>query len=263
MKKVILCALLAGSLGGLAFAQSKTAVKSAVDQALARLASAGAAVEYVSAELQADGSVLLSGVTIASEDGEATLSAEYIEGVPGEEEGYVTLNFPPEMLVTLVPDNDETLTYQMAIRSEGFSYTGNLGDAEAAQMDGSIEAQTLQVQGLTANHPVLNLLDITNTGVSFEVSGDEAAEMFSLSGTIDLLSGEYSYEMGEANQSASADFSVDGMSMAFESAGNFDTLAEDFDAFLEAGGGFDLVMAFGPSVGSSVNRSPEFSVEVN
>ncbi|MEM6465980.1 MAG: DUF2125 domain-containing protein, partial [Pseudomonadota bacterium] len=148
-------------------------------------------------------------------------------------------------------------------RSEGLSYTGNLGDKTAADMEGSIEAQTLQVQGLTADHPILNLLDITNTNVKFDLAESEEENTLSVTGTVDVLSGEYSYSFGEIGQSASADFSVDGMSMAFDSAGEFDRMVEDFETYLASGGGFDLVMAFGPSVGSSVTRSPELSMSVN
>ncbi len=265
MKKLVLTSLIVATLGGYGYAQTKGAIKGAVDAGIDRLARNGAEVTYVSATLGAGGEVTLTGVTVRSDKDMVVLSSEFVKAKPVGSGGEMSVTFPEQMLLTVTPDGDEDLTYLMELRSDGLEYVGDIAKDTDGTTEGSLSADSLRLVGLTVDHPVMKNLDIEQRDIDIEVTSDEPNLALSFIGKIGAFDGEYAFDSGEQDTFGEADFKVDGIDVRFEGSGFSPDPQRDMNSFLASGGAMDLVMNFGASEGTSTSRAqgPSMRVEGN
>ncbi len=263
MKKLVLSALLATSVGGFVYAQAKGELKNAVDGGIARLAENGTNVTYGSAKLAGDGSVILNDVVIVSEDGEVQLNSSMVTSKPAGSDGLVELTFADTMTMTVTPDGDEELAYALNIVSEDLKVVGNFIQEETTSPEGSITANSLQFVGAQDDHPIIKNLDITQTGLDITFKADEEGGSFEVDGSMEELKGSYAYDAGEFGGSAESEFSAEDWEISFSGAG-FDQIDDkEFGEFIADGGFLKASMTTGESKGTTSNRTPDFSMKMD
>lgn len=194
MKKHILMATTAIALGLAAPVAAQDDFAGFSENMLGMLSSEGATVSFDARNVGADGSVELVGLWIADPDGEATLRADWVKGVPSATvPGQVTFTLSP--MASLTINDPDTGEHIINISNDGLVVTldGITSGQSAPVLNFSMMANTLGFASGNPNDPILKALDIQFNGLSQTVTFTQANQL--LAGVTALTSAMMNYDI--------------------------------------------------------------------
>ncbi|MBL1435749.1 MAG: DUF2125 domain-containing protein [Rhodobacteraceae bacterium] len=243
MKKHILMATTALAIGFAAPVAAQDDFAGFSEGILAMIGSQGATVSFDERNVGADGSVELVGFSMAAPDGEMTVRADWLKGVPSATTpGQVTFTLSPNASVTLNdPDSGEHI---INISNSGLVITldGITSGQSAPVLNFSVMADSLGFTSGNPADPIIKALDIEFTDLSQTVSLTTATML--LTGITGLSAVDMNYDINtpDDGQMASDSQMVD-LSIAFQIVADddeqnfFDYLSGTTTAFIELSAG--------------------------
>ena len=131
------------------------------------LSSEGATVSFDARNVGPDGSVEYVGFWMSAPEGEMTVAADWIKGVPSATKpGQVTFTLSPS--VTVVVNDPDTGEHVFNISNDGLVITadGITSGQDAESLSLSVAANSFGIASGNPNDPILKALDITLTNLS-------------------------------------------------------------------------------------------------
>lgn len=148
------------------------------DGIMAMANSQGATVSFDERNVGADGSVEYVGFWLSAPEGEMTVRADWVKGVPSATTpGQVTFTLSPDASVTIQdPDSGEHI---INIANEGLTITvdGITSGHDAAELNYSVEADSLSFTSGKPDDEVLRALNVVFTNLSQTVSFTQASKL--------------------------------------------------------------------------------------
>ena len=256
MKKLLIPGLVAVLLSTAVPVAAQTDIPAALDQQIALINSVGGKFEFSAREV-ADGAVTFRDVVFEGGDGEVRLTAEWIRAEPSIAlPGDVMLTLPPTM--RFVGGANTPMAYEVEIASQNLAISGNWIAALTPSPRTVLTADSLQVRGLTDGHPIVQNLDVSNTGLSFRFDFNLAEQRLTGALGAEEITAKYAIKPdGTDANYQDADVSVTGLKgdvtvNKINPAG--------FPAFVDGGGSADFAFSTASSSGSGTMNSPEVNV---
>ncbi|NOR61352.1 MAG: DUF2125 domain-containing protein [Rhodobacteraceae bacterium] len=194
MKKHILMATTALAIGFAAPAMAQDDFAGFSEGIVAMLQSQGATVSFDERNVGADGSVEFVGFWMSAPDGEATVRADWLKGVPSATTpGQVTFTLSPFATLTInEPDAGEHI---INISNSGLVITldGITSGQSAPVLNFSVMANSLRFANGNPADPIIKALDIGFTNFSQTVSLTQATMV--LAGVTGLASLDMNYDI--------------------------------------------------------------------
>ncbi|MCF6273191.1 MAG: DUF2125 domain-containing protein [Rhodobacteraceae bacterium] len=222
---------------------------------LGMLSSDGATVSFDERNVDDDGSVELVGFSLVMPDGNVTVRADWIKGVPSATTpGQVTLTLSPSASVTFISPN--TGEHIINISNEGLVVTldGITSGQDAETLNFSVMASSI---GFTSGNPedtVLKALDVALNDLSQTVVFSPASKM--VRGETSILSMGIIYDITppDDSQMASNSETVD-LNLSFQLIADNDD--QNFIDYLSGASTAFIDLSTGMSKGSGKSYSPE------
>lgn len=205
MKKQFLMATTAIAIGLAAPVAAQDDFAGFSENMLGMLSSEGATVSFDERNVGADGSVELVGLWIADPDGEVTLRADWVKGVPSATTpGQVTFTLAPSASITI--NDRDTGEHIINIANDGLVVTldGITSGQSAPVLNFSVMANSLGFTSGNPNDPVLKALDIAFTDLSQTVSFTQANMLLTGVTSLTSLMLNYDLDIPREGQMASA-----------------------------------------------------------
>ena len=243
MKKHILMATTALAIGFAAPVAAQDDFAGFSEGILAMVGSQGATVTFDARNVGADGSVELVGFKMAAPDNEASISADWIKGVPSATTpGQVTFTLAPNASITINdPDSGEHI---INISNSGLVITldGITSGQSAPVLNFSIMADSLRFTSGNPADPIIKALDIGFTNFSQTVSLTQANMLLAGITGLSVLEMNYDIDTPHDGQLAAngqlADLSIAFQVIADDSEQNFiDYFSGATTAFIEMSAG--------------------------
>lgn len=243
MKKHILMATTALTLGFAAPVAAQDDFAGFSDGIIAMVNSQGASISFDQRNVGADGSVELVGFVMADPEGQATLRADWIKGVPSATTpGQVTFTLSPSASVTI--NDPDTGEHVINISNSGLVVTldGITSGQGAPVLNFSVMADSLGIASGNPADTIIKALDVSFTNLSQTVSLTQANMLLSGVTGISALTVNYDIDAGPDGKFGS-DGQVADLNMAFQviaddSEQNFlDYLSGATTAFVELSAG--------------------------
>ncbi len=243
MKKHILMATTALAIGFAAPVAAQDDFAGFSEGILGMLQSQGATVSFDARNVGADGSVELVGFWMADPEGEMTVRADWIKGVPSATTpGQVTFTLSPAASLTI--NDPDTGEHVINISNAGLVITldGITSGQGAPVLNFSVMADSLGFSSGNPEDTVIKALDINFSNFSQTVSLTQASMLLSGVTGVSGLNMLYDIDAGRDGQFSAdgtmADFNVAFQLIANDSEKNFiDYLSGATTAFIELSAG--------------------------
>ncbi len=245
MKKHILMATTALAIGFAAPVAAQDDFAGFSEGILGMLQSQGATVSFDARNVGADGSVELVGFWMAAPDGEATVRADWIKGVPSATTpGQVTFTLSPSASITI--NDPETGEHVINIANSGLTITldGITSGQSAPVLNFSVMANSLNFTSGNPADPIIKALNIGFNDLSQTVSLTTATMLLSGVTGISSLNMDYDIDAGRDGQMASTGQMAD-LRMAFQIIADDDE--KNFLAYLSGATTAFFELSSGPS----------------
>ena len=194
MKKHILMATTALAIGFAAPAMAQDDFAGFSEGIVQMLQSQGATVSFDERNVGADGSVEFVGFWMSAPDGEATVRADWLKGVPSATTpGQVTFTLSPNATITINdPSSGEHI---INVSNSGLVITldGITSGQSAPVLNFSVMAESLRFASGNPDDPIIKALDIGFTNFSQTVSFTQATML--LSGVTGLAALDMNYDI--------------------------------------------------------------------
>ncbi len=194
MKKHILMATTALAIGFAAPAMAQDDLAGFSEGILSMLQSEGATVSFDARNIGADGSVEFVGFWMSAPDGEATVRADWLKGVPSASTpGQVTFTLSPSATLTI--NDPESGEHIINISNSGLTVTldGITSGQSAPVLNLSVMADSLRFASGNPADPIIKALDVGFTNLSQTVSLTQATML--LTGVTGLASLDMNYDI--------------------------------------------------------------------
>lgn len=222
MKKHLLMMTTAVAIGAAAPVVAQDDFAGFADGIVALLGSQGATVSFDARNIGADGSVEYVGFWMSAPEGEMTVQADWIKGVPSATTpGQVTFTMSPSASITFIdPDTGE---HVINVSNDGLVVTldGITSGQNAETLDFSAVANSLGISSGNPNDTVIKALDLNFTNFSQTVSFSPASMLLRGVGTISLASLIYDIDMQQDGQMG-ANGQTSDLRLAFQLVANDD-----------------------------------------
>ncbi len=230
MKKHILMATTALAIGFAAPAMAQDDFASFSEGIFGMLQSQGATVSFDQRNVGPDGSVELVGFWMSSPDGQGTIRADWLKGVPSATTpGQVTFTLSPSATFTI--NDPDTGEHIINISNSGLVITldGITSGQGAPVLNFSLMADSLRFSSGNPADTIIKALDIGFTNLSQTVSLTQASKLLSGVTGITALNMNYDIDGGRDGQMSSNGQMAD-LQMAFQVIA--DDNEENFLAYL-------------------------------
>jgi len=186
---------------------------------LGMLSSQGATVSFDERNVGADGSVELVGFWMSAPEGEMTVQADWIKGVPSATTlGQVTFTLSPSATITF--NDPDTGEHIINIANDGLSITadGITSGQDAESLSLSIMANSFGISSGNPDDPILKALNfvITNLNQTGSVMPNSAL----LSGEVAISKIDMLYDLNTPDGQMASDGEVVDINLAFEFIAN-------------------------------------------
>lgn len=186
------------------------------DGIVGMLSSEGATVSFDARNVGADGSVEYVGFWMSDPDGEVTIQADWVKGVPSATTpGQVTFTLSPSASITI--NDRDTGEHIINVSNDGLVITldGITSGQDAETLNFSVVANSF---GITSGNPddtVLKALNLNFTNFSQTVAFSPSSMLLSGEGSVSLLKMIYDIDMQSEGQMA-ADGQAADIDLAFQ-----------------------------------------------
>ena len=244
MKKHILMATTALAIGFAAPVAAQDDFAGFSEGIIAMAQSQGATISFDTRNVGADGSVELVDFKMIAPDNEASISADWIKGVPSATTpGQVTFTLSPNASVTI--NDPETGKHVINISNDGLVVTldGITSGQSAPVLDFSVMANSI---GVTSGNPadsIIKALDISFTNFSQTVSLTTATMLLAGETGLAALNMNYDLDLGQSDGTMASNGQLADLKIAFQVIANdneknfLDYLSGATTAFVELSSG--------------------------
>jgi len=219
MKKHILMATTALVIGFAAPVAAQDDFAGFSDGILGMLSSQGATVSFDERNVGADGSVELVGFWMSAPDGEMTVQADWIKGVPSSSTlGQVTFTLSPQ--ATLTFNDPETGEHILNIANDGLMITadGITSGQDAESLSLSVSANRFGITSGNPNDPILKALDIALINLDQSATIEPNGQLASGNLSISLI--DMNYDLNTPDGQMASDGEMAGFDLAFRFIAN-------------------------------------------
>jgi len=221
MKKHILMATTALAIGFAAPAMAQDDFAGFSEGIVAMLQSQGATVSFDARNVGANGSVEFVGFSMSAPEGEATIQADWLKGVPSATTpGQVTFTLSPSAVLTI--NDPDTGEHIINVSNTGLTITldGITSGQAAPVLNFSVMADSLRFASGNPADPIIKALDIGFTNLSQTVSFTQATKL--LTGVTGISAINMNYDINADHEGA---FASNGQMADLQAA--FQVIADD------------------------------------
>ena len=186
------------------------------DGIVSMLSSEGATVSFDARNIGTDGSVEYVGFWMSAPEGEMTVQADWVKGVPSATTpGQVTFTLSPSATVTI--NDPDTGEHIINVSNDGLVITldGITSGQDAETLNFSVMANSFGVASGNPNDPIIKALDLNFTNFSQTVAFSPASMLLRGEGSVSLLKMIYDVDMQREGQMA-ADGETSDVRLAFQ-----------------------------------------------